>query len=105
MLFVPHDRYVSAVCPSGSIRPAMKISVTPWTVARVLLFVLAMLGLLLAPPAVTAYTWLVLLAVPLYFWIRGSFDASLSPGDRSINRVQAVLGLFLATVLCFRYLG
>lgn len=83
----------------------MKLSVTPWTVARVLLFVLAMLGLLLAPPAVTAYTWLVFLSVPLYSWIRGSFDASLSPGDRSINRVLAVLGVFVTVDLCIRYLG
>lgn len=83
----------------------MKLTVTPWAVARVLLFVLAILGLLLAPPAVTAYTWLVILAVPLYFWIRGSFDASLSPGDRSINRVQAVLGMLVTVDLCFRYLG
>lgn len=82
----------------------MKPSLTPWAVARVLLFLLAMAGLLLAPPAVTAYTWLVLLAVPLYFWIRGSFDASLSPGDRSINRVQAVLGVLVTVDLCFRYL-
>lgn len=83
----------------------MKLSVTPWAVARVLLFVLAMLGLLLAPPAVTAYTWLLFLAVPLYFWIRGSFDASLSPGDRSINRVLAVLAVFVTVDLCIRYLG
>ncbi len=82
----------------------MKPFLTPWTVARVLLFLLAMAGLLLAPPAVTAYTWLLLLAVPLYFWIRGSFDASLSPGDRSINRVQAVLGVLVTVDLCFRYL-
>lgn len=73
----------------------MKISLTRWSVARFMLFVLALLGLLLAPPAITAYAWLLLLAVPLMFWIKGSFDASLSPGDRSIHRVLVALALFV----------
>lgn len=73
----------------------MKISMTRWSVARFMLFALALLGLLLAPPAITAYAWLLLLAVPLMFWIKGSFDVSLSPGDRSIHRVLAALALFV----------
>ncbi|HEY1136754.1 MAG TPA: hypothetical protein VGE64_04620 [Xanthomonadaceae bacterium] len=73
----------------------MKISLTRWSVARFMLFALALLGLLLAPPAITAYAWLLLLAVPLMFLIKGSFDASLSPGDRSIHRVLAALALFV----------
>lgn len=73
----------------------MKISLTRGSVARFMLFALALLGLLLAPPAITAYAWLLLLAVPLMFWIKGSFDASLSPGDRSIHRVLAALALFV----------
>lgn len=80
----------------------MKISVTPWAAVRFGLFVLAMLGILLAPPAVTAYAWLLLLAVPLIFWIRGSFDASLPPGDRSIHRVLAALALFVIVVQLLR---
>ena len=76
----------------------MKIAMSPWGVARLVLFALAMLGILLAPSAVTAYAWLLLLAVPLMFWIRGSFDASLPPGDRSIHRVLAALALFVIVV-------
>jgi hypothetical protein len=82
----------------------MKISLTLWSVARFMLFALAMLGILLAPPAVTAYAWLLLLAVPLYFWIKGSFDASLPPGDRSINRALAVLAIFVIAGQCVRLL-
>lgn len=82
----------------------MKISLTLWSVARFMLFALAMLGILLAPPAVTAYAWLLLLAVPLYFWIKGSFDASLSPGDRSTNRALAVLAIFVIAGQCVRLL-
>lgn len=80
----------------------MKIAMSPWGIARLVLFALAVLGMLLAPPAVTAHAWLLLLAVPLVFWIRGSFDASLPPGDRSINRVLAVLALFVIVVQLLR---
>jgi hypothetical protein len=80
----------------------MKISVTPWAAIHFGLFVLAVLGILLAPPAITASAWLLLLAVPLVFWIKGSFDASLPPGDRSINRALAALALI---VIAMKLLG
>lgn len=80
----------------------MKIAMSPWGVARLVLFALAVLGILLAPPAVTAHAWLLLLAVPLVFWVRGSFDASLSPGDRSINRALAGLAFFVIVMQLLR---
>jgi hypothetical protein len=49
----------------------MKISVTPWAAVRFLLFLFVMVGILLAPPAVSACTWLLLIAIPLVFWIKG----------------------------------
>lgn len=82
----------------------MKISIAPLTVVRVLLFVTAMTGILLAPPGVAAYTSLLVLAYPVYSWARGSFDASLPPGDRSINRVLAVIAVVVIVANCVRFL-
>jgi hypothetical protein len=79
----------------------MKISVTPWVAVRFLLFLFVMVGILLAPPAVSACTWLLLIAIPLVFWIKGSWDASLPLGDRSINRVLVVLALVVVTMRWF----
>lgn len=80
----------------------MTFSVKPWAAIRFGLFVLAVLGILFAPPAITAHAWLLLLAVPLIFWIKASFDASLPPGDRSINRVLAALALFVIVAQLLR---
>ncbi len=82
----------------------MKLPATAWPVLRLLLFVIAMTGILLAPPGVAAYTCLMVLAYPVYSWVRGSFDASLSPGDRSINRVLAVMAAVVITDWCLRLL-
>lgn len=82
----------------------MTLSVTARPAVRLLLFAIAMTGILLAPPGVAAFTCLLVLAYPVYSWIRGSFDASLSPGDRSINRVLAVLAVVVIADWCLRLL-
>jgi hypothetical protein len=82
----------------------MKRFITPRALSRVLLFVIAMTAILLAPPGVAAYTCLLALAYPVYSWVRGSFDVSLSPGDRSINRVLAVMAAVVITDWCLRLL-
>lgn len=83
----------------------MKRSITPRALSRVLLFVIAMTAILLAPPGVAAYTCLLVLAYPVYSWVRGSFDASLSPGDRSINRVQLALATVVIVDVSIRLLS
>ena len=70
----------------------MGISKSPWSVAQLVLLAGAAIALIIAPEAARPYGWWLLAGFVLLGWAEKAVDASLSPGDRAIERAKLVLG-------------